>query len=173
MGWSYTRREKGISHFDWFSKQWSGGYELLDIAQVKGVLYGALKTPDGDVTAVVILIRWAPKEWYNFGEKGMTESMQPYYWDCPERILDRLTPTDDTYSLLWRAQCRHNLDLRKQRPRVKVGALVRFLEPLTFSNGMQGDRFRWVKGSQFHDENGYGRYRITNWRSRPYDVIYE
>lgn len=53
-------------------------------------------------------------EWCNFWYKPMDETMGPYYWDCPKRILDLLSPTDNEVALNWRQSCR---DKRERRAR--------------------------------------------------------
>lgn len=175
MGWSHTYRPKGISNLEWFRKHdgWSDGYELLDVAQVGwNTLYGALKVPKGDVIGIVILMSWSPNSEWNFGTKSMSEDMGPYYYDCPERILDVLTPTDDTASLLWRAKCRQNLEARKAKPKVTAGSIVRFEHPITFGKGWEESTLRFEKGNLFRDVNGFGqRYRVRGWRNLQYEVV--
>jgi hypothetical protein len=39
--------------------------------------------------------------------------MGPCESDCPEDILDLLTPTDRPYAIAWRARCRANAAARR------------------------------------------------------------
>lgn len=95
MGWSFTHRAKGTSNLDYFRTEgWAEGYELLDGMTVGSTFYGALRRPDGTVTAAVILTRWVPNDEFNFGTKSMTESWGPTEARCPDRILDMLSPTE-------------------------------------------------------------------------------
>ena len=73
-----------------------------------------------------------------FGYKDMDETMGPYYFNAPARILDRLTPTENPSALEWRAECRAAAEQRREiarKPRLMPGQRVRFDEPLKFSDG--------------------------------------
>lgn len=73
--------------------------------------YCALKTPEGDVVAYVVLTCGQDRSnpYFNFGYKAMPEIAIPCYYDCPKTILDLLTPTDNEYANKWRAECRKQL----------------------------------------------------------------
>lgn len=97
MGWTFTHRPKGISHKDFFQNKFDSTktrIEVLDAATVNWVCYMAVKSHKlGKTFAVICLTRWAPKaDYFNFGYKDMDESMQPFYYGCPKRILDLLDP---------------------------------------------------------------------------------
>lgn len=99
MGWSFEHRDRGTSNLDFFRQQFdpANGYALLDGATVGGTFYGALRQPDGKVTAMVVLTKWIPNDYHNFGTKDMTESWGPVEARCPERILDMLSSTEDLF----------------------------------------------------------------------------
>jgi hypothetical protein len=61
-------------------------------------------TEKREVWAAVCLVRYNPRdrEGYIFGYKDMAESMGPCEADCPEPILDLLTPSDRGYANEWR-----------------------------------------------------------------------
>ncbi len=40
-----------------------------------------------------------------FDTKGISENMGPCECDCPKRIINKLTPTDNEYALDWRRRC--------------------------------------------------------------------
>jgi len=66
-----------------------------------------------------------------FGYKEMDESMGPYYFDMPVRMLEALealAPTEDTNARAWRDRVRqHHIAKRKRGADVAVaGQLVRF-----------------------------------------------
>jgi len=135
------------------------------------VAYGALRLPTGDVIGLVYLIRWAPKDHYNFGHKAMSEDMGPFEYDCPARILDMLTPTDIEYSKEWRAKCRERLAARAARPKVSKGAHVRFEKPIPFMDGRSHSLFEWERGNTFrfvYPHGVGGRASIRKWRELPY-----
>ena len=37
--------------------------------------------------------------------KDIDETMMPYCFDCPQKILKQLTPTDNEYAKQWRSLC--------------------------------------------------------------------
>lgn len=67
------------------------------------VVYLAVKLDSGDIRAVVALYQLERGEVL---EKTIPETYHPYYYKCPKRILDLLTPTTNEDALKWRAQCR-------------------------------------------------------------------
>ena len=121
-----------------------------------------------EVFAVVCLVRYTPRdrEGYVFGYKAMDETMGPCEAECPARILDLLTATDNDYARGWRERCRAAADLRAKRPRLRNGWTLVFAEPLAFSDGtshrrlevaIDPDRPRKIR---FRSPDGHGLYRI-------------
>lgn len=109
----------------------SHGYRVLESAcPGNRVYYAALQRFDdgapGEVTAVVCLVRWNPraKDGFVFAYKDMSESMGPHEADCPLRVLERLTSTNDPVSLDWRRRC--FATIRRRSRKLPDGALIRF-----------------------------------------------
>ena len=170
MGWVFQHRRTGTSNQDWFQQHFGEGHQILDMATVKGTVYGAVKLPDGRVEAVVILTRWVRGDQHNFGYKDMDESMGPCEDECPARILDRLSdPAPNDYAVEWRAKCRARLEQRAARPVVRRGDTVWFLKPLKFESGDELDTFVFEQRNSFRAS--YGRYRISGWRGMDYEVV--
>lgn len=133
------------------------------------------------VWAAVCLVRYNPRdrEGYIFGYKDMTESMGPCECDCPEPILNLLTPTDHQYAQEWRAACRQNVEARRARaakPTPRPGQTIVFEQPIKFSDGRQFDRFQVVadprsyRAVQFRSCESGGLYRIRNVKTHLYRV---
>ncbi len=140
--------------------------------------------PDGrrTVFAAVCLVRYNPRdrEGYIFGYKDMEESMAPCESDCPQTILDLLTPADSAYATEWRARCRANAARRKAqsaKPRPKPGQIIVFDAPLRFSDGRTLDRFEVIENRRsgrtmiYRDPVAGGLYRIPNVKTRDYRLI--
>ncbi|MFD1192845.1 DUF6927 domain-containing protein [Phenylobacterium conjunctum] len=132
-----------------------------------------------EVWGLVCLVRHNPRdrEGLVFGYKDMSESMGPCESECPARILNLLTATENTYALDWRARCRSNLALKARRaakPTPKPGDVVVLAEPLQFRDGRTFSRFEAVawpgrrRGRLvFRSELG-GLYRIPKLKDRVY-----
>ena len=168
MGWMFYSRPKGESNREHFQRQFGEGYAIIDSATVGGTFYGAIRDPQGNVSAAVILTRWVPNDEYNFGYKDMSEDMGPNEANCPGRILDLLTPTESEYANEWRARCRANLAKRAEAAKVKRGDLVKFERPITFTNGFVSDTFEFVERNTFRVWSS--RFRITGWRDMNFEV---
>lgn len=103
MGWTtivhnrnqaYSSREI-LNYF----KEYFSPYEIVDFSiATLSECYLALKTPDG-IFAVVCLIKNSGNQ---FAYKAMDESCGPYYYNCPKRILNKLSKTDNKYAQKWR-----------------------------------------------------------------------
>ena len=179
MGWTTTRRERDTATLDFFKARfdWSkpdGSYGKVLACSSGATAYMALETKrpekEVEVIALVVLTKWFPKDpKYNFGWKYMSESMGPYYYDCPAKILDMLTPTTDATSLEWRRLCRLKLEAKKAAPKVTKGTKISFHEPLRFTDGTEHTDLTWMEGNRFQAENGEG-YRVKNWRLRQFIV---
>ena len=112
MGWTYSSIY-GFGSMKQFVQQYT--YEtdnvkstVLDYAVCKRTtLYVAVEriikeTNERVVTAAIVLFNFNKKE---YGYKDMDETMGPYNYDCPIRIINLLTPTTNEFALEWRKGC--------------------------------------------------------------------
>lgn len=194
MGWLFMNRYHMGGHdtpkayldaqFTYFREQDGGGTRGLKVLESacagNRVYYAAAQVIEdgkpGDVFAIVCLVRWNPRSTTgdHFGYKDMDESMGPCEDGCPERILSLLTPTTREHALDWRRRCLARL--QKHRRRIEHGMRIKLAQPLTFTNGHEGDEFIVVKrgGSiTFRPANGHGYYRIRNFRDLDWSVVPE
>jgi hypothetical protein len=182
MGWTSQNRRSGISAKEYWTNEFSDGYEVLDVAQVKrNTVYAAIRHPEGYVFGFVALQQWNPTSYHNFACKTMDESCGPNESECPERILKLLSPLEDMYDDLesggglyakqWRERCQDNLDRRAAAKKVKVGDIVTFAHPLHFYDGSERTEFTYLGKNRFSDKYGYGRYSIRNWRTRNFSFF--
>lgn len=79
-----------------------------------------------EVVGIITLVKLAPKSYYNFSYKDMTENFGPYRCECPESILKLLTPTQNEYALRWRKDCWDNIEKRKKLNKVPMGGMITF-----------------------------------------------
>ena len=84
----------------------------------------------------------------------MSEDMGPYYFDCPEGILNLLTETDNEHALKWRESCRNKLlDNRIRKTSISMlkkfplGTTIEFIADNDYGDGIikKGDKVRLTK----------------------------
>jgi len=176
MGWTFTHREKGISNKDWFAKEFDGGgFEVVDVASGslnRNNVYIALRLPDGLVTAIACLTRWKPNDEYNYGWKDMSESMGPRITDCPQRIIDQLSPLEELFpdqskdvrgwAGSWRADVATFHDRVANRLKLRDDMLVTVPYDLQFSNFTMeaGTPFRVDDAKKKVFSRGYDRFKL-------------
>lgn len=164
MGWYSGHRPKGQSIREYLVSDGLDDSKIVDIA-VKNMSTAYIAYEhDGEVVALVYMLRFT-RDYYNTTYKPLDENMGPNDAECPERILDLLTPTDNEYATKWRAACRRNIAVRRS---VKKGSVVKFSHAIQFTNGVSLDTMVYSgKGNTFFDPAGpeYGRYRVTGWLS--------
>lgn len=131
MGWTFQEKPANVKaeldrQLTWTGER--GTNRVLDSAIVNRTeYYAAVETllHDGtrEVWAAVFLLKFHPRarDGYTFGYKDMTETMGPYAWRCPLRILDLLTATENEYANGWRAKCREYHARRAALPKLREG----------------------------------------------------
>jgi len=128
----------------------------------------------GDVAALVRLLKWNPgdEEGLIFGYNDMDETMGPYEADCPARILDLLTATDNDNARLRREHCRENI--KKCHRTLADGDRILLPEPITFTDGDQGAEFVVEKIGRrlvLRDPQSNLAYRISRLMERPWTNV--
>ncbi|MDD3906446.1 MAG: hypothetical protein PHS46_08020 [Candidatus Omnitrophica bacterium] len=151
MGWLFVNKDARMSAKDYFIKEFSsesenGKLTVLDISMRGSTSYMAIerinkRTGERIVFAVVCLTSQRSREYYNFGYKDIEEDMGPCYYDCPERILRKLTVARSEYALKWRESCRA-ARAKKPAKLFNVGDVLVFKQPLFFGNIGKFDTFK-------------------------------
>ena len=189
MGWMYMHKKTRMSVKEFFEEKFNfkcaktgASGRVLDCAVVNlRTAYIAYETVSAggrrDVMGIVCLLGYNPHGYHNFGYKDIDESMCPSKCDCPERILNLLTPTDAPWAQEWRQRCRENLERRKKRVPLRNGAMIMFDEPIGFSDGTRLAQF-WVmdaKKGYFSNVCNGRRYKVGRQtiRNRPWKVVTE
>jgi len=81
-------------------------YQVLDSSVKGNVAYLAvLYKPTGAVEGAVVTIERDSEDRERVWLKVIWEDMGPYYYDCPRRIIAKLTPTQSTHAQTWRDNC--------------------------------------------------------------------
>lgn len=142
MGWTFQAKPRSVRDELTRLLTWETDtvrVRPLDLAIKLSVAYAAVETVQKDsghaeVWCAVILMRYSKvkDDRFPWGHKDLEESMGPYECDCPERILNLLTPTNNETARQWRLQCRERLN----RPGMPAaGTRVQFDVPIEFKNG--------------------------------------
>lgn len=125
-----------------------GNFKVVASSMVGSVYYGAIQplhkvekdsngnkvrvpVPENEkeIFGVVFLTSTNMKDYDNFSYKEMSESMIPAFYDCPKKVLDALTPTNDEDALAWRNLCRENMVNKKLKPtlaNISVGTIIEY-----------------------------------------------
>lgn len=146
MGWLYTHKPSDVSAVDFLKSRFdsesdTAKYEVLSgkVINLK-TAYLAIRrtnkvTGKSVVYAEVVLLGYSKKDYNNFGYKDMSEFSGPYYYDCPQSILDLLSPADDLKgeisdssvqeAVMWREVCARQAE-RKRRLKelLQVGTVL-------------------------------------------------
>ena len=154
MGWSCEHRAKGEKTIDLLARDLgdgrNGGKGLVAAASGGGNWYVAWRTKNGGIVGVVALTRTHPNSHYNWCVKYMDETMGPFYYACPRRILEMLTPVDKLIelgdleagtrsvesTLEWRQKCERFAYF----PKVERGTVLTFDEPLSYGSTGQVEK---------------------------------
>jgi len=184
MGWTFQEKPRDVRRYFFDQLSWESDKAInrcLALALKINVCYAAIETTYKDtgrteVWALVCLLRYVrnPADGFDFGTKDMTEHCGPVQADCPARILDLLTETDDENANEWRARCRENLARRMP----KIGTRVRFAHPIRFTDGSEEDEFQVVRAGKrrkiLRGCNGR-HYRLSRrvWRDYEWSVLQE
>ena len=186
MGWTGTHKPKEVSVKEFFKEEFGGeNGQVIDVAvNLKEAYIAYENLTTGEVIGIVCLIRYYPKDYFNLMYKDMTENMGPFYYGCPEKILNLLTEPKSEEAKEWRRKCREKLENKKRNKKVKEGSVIKLDEPLEFSNGEKVDTFilsKVNKKTRFHgarkdaygnwEKNPYSLYRITKWKERDFEVL--
>lgn len=158
MGWTYVPKKYGQTIKDFFSEQFdSESGKVIACYSKLNVAYIAYETKQKEVIAIVCLLH--RKNGY-FGYKDMDETMGPFSYDAPAKLLNILTPTTNEWALQWRMKCQENLKKRKNRKKFSVGDTVKFEKPIYFGNGNEEDTFTVKSLKPLRFVNHYTTYRI-------------
>lgn len=194
MGWLYMQSLKGHSGpRQYLDAQFTFSRPELTSRVLQSALvgmrayYAAIEHISNEkdermVFAVVCLVHYNPRdrEGYIFGYKDMDETVGPNESNCPEAILDLLTPTEYPDARAWRARCRENAAARRalsRKPSPRPGQTIVLDQPMSFRDGRTLDRFEVVANPRSHRTVLYrapdnGRlYRITSMKKHSYRLI--
>lgn len=145
MGWTYVNKgaESARQYLEriqtWESED--NSYRVLSSSIKGGEAYFAVErtskaTGDRMVFATIFLLdKRTHEDGNDFGYKRIAG---PYYYRCPNRILDLLSDTDNENELEWRNRCRRHNQALIHRDHLVAKA------PIRFGNGVEYREFQRV-----------------------------
>ena len=175
MGTTITKT--ALSNKEFFEREFNGeAGRVIDSSVTGNVYYAAYQSSKtGEVYGLVVSFS---RKGNVISYKDMEETMMPYYFDCPIRILNKLSPTENTYANQWRQSC---LDRAQQKSsanakasRLQQGSTVQFTPALSFGPYGTEDTFLVEKiGSKirFRMKKTGTLCRITNWKNRDFQIL--
>lgn len=172
MGWtSYHAKYYKGSKIDrkaecdsYFTEGLNKGHYKIEKSIVKGSVYYAavrnlvryVETKDGEgiykplpeseqkVWGMVIVTSTDMKDWFNFAYKEIHEDMGPAYFDCPDSILNLLSPTESEWALEWREKCRKRNAARKELQKLPLGTTIKVVSQ-DLSYELTKCRVGWIR----------------------------
>ena len=163
MGWTTVHKPVGTSVDSFFDKEFAG-------SNIEFVGKGCLKNfseyyracynkKTNTYFALVCRIHFERDSYYNFSYKDMDESENPYFYNCPKRIMDiieRSKPVNDM-SKEWRMKVHKVLDTKLDK-----GKVITFKKPIDFGEFSE-NTFRYLGNNKFRSMNHGGVYTIPKW----------
>jgi len=205
MGWTGTYKPTGMSIDDFFEKEF-GNFKFVgkgalinlreyyrafeyEVDKDNNLVFDKNKTNDPKMKrygVVVCLISMTRDKQFNFSYKEMTSDMGPFYYNCPERILKiaEQTPPLNDWDNDWRLKCRNVIAKKKQINNLEEGDLIKFPNPLRFTNGYECDTFYCHRMNKKPNTKGKLRLqmfldgysigcpvKISSWKSKEFQII--
>ena len=163
MGWTTVHKTVGTSIDSFFDKEFAD-------SSIEFVGKGCLKNfseyyraccnkKTNTYFALVCRIHFERDSYYNFSYKDMDESENPYFYNCPKRIMDiieRSKPVNDM-SKEWRMKVHKVLDTKLDK-----GKVITFKKPIDFGEFSE-NTFRYLGNNKFRSMNHGGVYTIPKW----------
>ena len=163
MGWTTVHKPVGTSVDSFFDKEFAG-------SNIEFVGKGCLKNfseyyracynkKTNTYFALVCRIHFERDSYYNFSYKDMDESENPYFYNCPKRIMaiiERSKPVNDM-SKEWRMKVHKVLDTKLDK-----GKVITFKKPIDFGEFSE-NTFRYLGNNKFRSMNHGGVYTIPKW----------
>lgn len=176
MGWDcLSSKPSNVKQY--LDREFAKG--LVASAMVGTQYYAAYRSKKtGEVFAVVVITRTQGGEW---GYKVMDESVEPYYYNCPAKILKLLTPTDQPHANEWRQKCVQASVRKTLAKSLKNGDVIKFDDQLSFGKYGTEDTFIVCNYAiankkpriRFRMNGTKILCRITNWRDRPFTLLHK
>lgn len=120
--------------------------EVIGVSVRSKVVYLAVHTPQKLQTVAVVAVLEKGEDGWSY--KAIAEAEGPHYYDCPSKILTKLSATACATSNEWRYRCRERIEERsakaRQRKLLHYGTVITLQNAITFSDGVTESVFTCV-----------------------------
>lgn len=99
-------------HIEWFDREWGSNFNLLDYSIVGNDLYLLIHSIPKDEKFITLVK--CSKKGRSYCYKYIEDNMNPYYYDCPERLLKKATSSSPS-AQQWYKDCRLHREIKKER----------------------------------------------------------
>jgi len=111
MGWTYPYNRNSKAELALDLLQMGPTRKVLDHSMRGNTYYVLIEYADGSGRTLrgILVYLLQPDEQGRYGYKDMDETMEPYYWDCPLRLIDKadeIGPSPYPAANAWRKQVR-------------------------------------------------------------------
>lgn len=136
-------------------------FPILYSAMKNTTYYAAIKDIKKNIVFGMVILTAINNDngYKTFCYKEMDETMGPFYYDCPLKILNLLTETSNEEALNWREKCKDNFLYNKQ---IAKHVPIKYTIPFDFDGYKEGEKIllKWREATAHH--RGYytdGIYR--------------
>lgn len=155
----------------------SGYYQVIESSLHGNIYYAAVKRlaeyrkwdndeyvkvhlPEKEQVVFGVVVKtWInSRDHFNFYYKVIDETMGPCYYDCPKKILNALSPTDNEFALAWREKCKRHLEDKYWLRKAPYGSKLKVSlqdRDITLVKSKCRDKDRWI------DVNNNRQYAST------------
>ena len=171
MGWTTTYKPAGTSVDSFFDKEFAGSsIEFVGKGCLKNLseYYRACYNKKTNTYfALVCRIHFERDSYYNFSYKDMDESENPYFYNCPKRIMDiieRSQPINE-YAKKWRAKVHKVLDTK-----LSTGNVICFKNDICFGS-WHDTTFKYLGTNKFLSTKYHVVVSIPKWKEYDFKEI--
>ena len=170
MGWTSVNKPKGMSLDEFFDNEFKcDSLKLIGKGYTKNLseYYRACYDVEKGVYFALVCKIHFGKGYYNFSYKDMDESENPYYYNCPRRIMDiieRSKPINE-YAKKWRAKVHKVLDTK-----LSTGNVICFKNDICFGS-WHDTAFKYLGTNKFLSTKYHVVVSIPKWKEYDFNVI--
>jgi hypothetical protein len=145
MGWLFCKSSKEALVNHLLDPNQYSNVKIVDHALRGNHLWIQFEQSDGKRLVGLCLLGSSRRAFPTWGYKDMDETMHPYYYDCPLRLIDTATEPLNEGSAKWREAVREYWKKKASKPRPIMGMRINYGGvSYVLNEKAQGNRRGWV-----------------------------